>query len=209
MRVGAKDRFPCRNLLRCTRSRCSPRTAEGRSSWEAVEAGWAACKANPDSGWWRRKTTRAHIVWENSVKKAIEVFADDRSVRVVPHYDTVSFIFEDAMLLRFKKAGISLKSSNIQTTLAGMFHDHETDLFGYSGLQRVEVVYVLNRFETEIMWTGIVARENKTHLWHFELEAAPIEVPALVFPTAQTSTAELAKIKDEKRAPDQKKKDGE
>ena len=170
------------------------RSAEIR---DALYFGSEAVKAQPDNGWWRRKSTRRHQFWENAVARLIELTADDPGVQVVRHHDTVSFIYDDAVLVRLKKADYTLHSSNYPTEMAELFHVHRADLFGHPGLQRVEAVYIPNRFETDIIWTGIIAREAHASLWHFELvdtPAAPlIPIPAPVQPPPAT----LAKLKNQ------------
>jgi hypothetical protein len=162
-------------------------------------------KRQPDNGWWRRKSTRRGYFWENAVAKLLELIADDPGVVTVSHYDTVSFIYEDAILVRLKKADYALQTSNYPTEMADLFDDHDRDLFGFSGLQRVEAVYVPNRFDTEISWVGIVARENKRLLWKFELTES-VAASVVPFPTqAQPSPASLAKLKDQARDRMQKK----
>jgi len=178
----------------------------------AQRHGWEARKTYPGNNEWRRKTTRAAIVWEATVKKAVESLGDDPGVRPLPHFDTMSFIFDDAVLLRFKKADLMLRSSNVQTTLAELYHDHDSDLFGQAGLQRVEACYVLNRFETDIVWAGAVARENRAHLWHFEFAASVMESKILPFPERpKGSTADLAKPRKAEKNPKSKEEsyDGE
>jgi hypothetical protein len=187
--------------------------SERERGWKILQAlrfGSAAVIADADNGWWRRKGTRRHIFWENAVKKLIELTDGDKDRVVVPHYDTVSFIFEDAVLVRLKKANIALRTSNFQTPLAQLFHVHRSDLFGYNGLQRVEAVYIPNRFDTGIVWAGIIAREKKIHLWHFEL-TAPVVVPVTSLPRpVQPPVSSLARLrnqaKDDKK---NEKKDGE
>jgi hypothetical protein len=84
-----------------------------------------------------------------------------------------------------------------------------SDLFGFTGLQRVEAVYIPNRFETGIVWSGIVAREKNVHLWHFEL-TEPIVVPVLPAPKfAQPSAASLVRLRHKVADDKEKKKDGE
>lgn len=135
---------------------------------QAVEAGWKAVRErHPDIAWWRRKTTRAHIMWENTVQQAITLLAGVPGVKPVPHYDTASFIFDDIVPARFKLASIGLLTSNYPTPLARFFDNHQTDLFGFRGHHRVEIVHVLNRFETALEWIGVVARERRKTLWHF------------------------------------------
>jgi hypothetical protein len=129
----------------------------------------------PDRAWWRRKGTRAGLIWEYAVQYAIEGLGDD--VQIVSHHDTASLIFDGLVLVRIKKADTELKSRNYPTPLATLFHEPEADLFGFIGYQRVEVVYVLDQFETKIDWVGIVARDNDRIAWHFELEDEA--VPAL------------------------------
>jgi hypothetical protein len=135
----------------------------------AIEDAWSKVKAMPDRAWWRRKTTSAELIWEHMVHNAIAGFADDPDVRVVAHHDTISFVIEDMVLLRLKKADLQLRTRNYPTAQASLFHTHEVDLFGHSGLQRVEATYVLNRFATDIDWIGIVAQEQDNVIWQFEL----------------------------------------
>ena len=154
---------------------------------------------------WRRKGTRRAIFWELAVEKLIEHTQDDPGLFVDEHHDTISFIFDDAILVRLKKADMGLHSSNYPTPLAQLFHEHEADLFGFTGLQRVEAVYIPNRFETDIIWSGIIARDGHVPLWHFEL-AAPAGAPVLPLPMPAQPTAEdLAKLKNQAKDADRKK----
>jgi hypothetical protein len=167
------------------------------SAWDAMIANY------PDRAWWRRKSTRAALVWEHAVNNSIAALHEDKGVFVQRHYDTVSFIIDDVVLLRLKKADIELITGNVQTLLASLFHDHRSDLFGYQGLQRVEAAYVLNRFENAMAWVGIVAREKNRHLFHFEFDelSGPIEMP-LPFPEPpKTPPEDLATV----RRPDEDK----
>ena len=132
---------------------------------DAVTGGWAECRAMPQIGWWRRKSTRAGIVWEETVERAIQGFVEDGGVRVVNHFDTRSFLVEDRVLFRFKKGDVHLFSRSYPTQLALAFHDHKEDLFGHSSLMRVEVVHTLNRRQTEIECVAVVARDRRRMFW--------------------------------------------
>ena len=183
--------------------------------WQAIQHGENAVKAHTDSGWWRRKGTRRAVFWESAVNKLIELIADDPAVQIAHHHDTVSFIFDDKVLVRIKKANFALRTSNVPTDLAELFHVHKADLFGYEGLQRVEAVYVTDRFEAEIIWTGIVAREKSTHLWHFEIAAEAVPAAhVLPLPTTnQPTAASLVKLKEQaqgkKKKQSKSSKDGD
>ena len=157
--------------------------ARGATLRSAIQGGWnSLIEKHPERVWWRRKATRAGLVWEYSVQNVITALDADEGVRVIPHNDTVSFILDDQVLVRFKKADLQLRSRNYPTPLALSFHDHNTDLFHFQGYQRVEAAYVLNRFETEIDWIGIVAREKRRLLWDFELDQPSASVERLPLP---------------------------
>lgn len=93
----------------------------------------------------------------------------DSGCKPVPHDDTVSFVFDQLVLVRFKKADIELKSRNYPRFLASLFHVHDAELPGFEDLHRVEAAYVLNQLQTAVEWIGIVAREQKRILWYFDL----------------------------------------
>jgi len=161
------------------------------------------------SATWRRKGTRRGLFWEAAVENLIDLTQDDPDLSIVEHNDTISFIFEKDVLVRLKKADYSLHSSNYPTPTAELFHEHDADLFGFSGLQRVEAVYVPNRFDTDVLWTGIVARDGKTELWHFEL-AEPVAVSPVMLPAIPpTPAADLVTVKNQaKKANRKQDKDG-
>ena len=171
---------------------------------EAVEAAWETCRAHPDRSWFRRKTTTAALMWEHSVNNAVRALDDDDGLHVIPHQDTTSFIFDDTVFLRFKRAGLTLMSSNYPTHLANLFHAHERDLFGFDGHHRVEIVHVFNRFQSELDWIGVVARERSNVLWQFELRrggAVVVELPKpeRPAPAADTVLRPIRPAGDERR----------
>ncbi|WP_159729986.1 hypothetical protein [Methylosinus sp. Ce-a6] len=149
---------------------------------DAVESAWSTVKEHPDLPWWRRKSTRAALMWEHSVDNAISRLGDDPGIQVVRHHDTSSFVVDDKVLLRFKKASIQLYTSNYPTFLATLFHSHDADLFGYEGLHRVEVAHVFNQFETGLDWIGVVAREGRDILWHYEIGRDGAQIERLPIP---------------------------
>jgi hypothetical protein len=118
---------PVESLVKATLAK------NGRASklQAAIEYGWARAKAHPDHLKFRRGCTRASLMWEATVEKAIELFAGDHGVHVDEHFDTVSFIFDGLVLVRFKKADTKLHTRNYPTLLAELFHEVTPDLFGY------------------------------------------------------------------------------
>jgi hypothetical protein len=162
-------------------------------------------KAQAKGKTWRRKATHRGLFWEAAVDKLIELTQDDRGLYVEEHHDTVSFIFDDAVLVRLKKADMMLRTSNYPTELAQLFDDPQADLFGFTGLQRVEAVYVPNQFETNFIWCGIVAYDGDKKLWSFELQPKVV-TPTVTLPApAAPPTSELAKLKTRPKDENRKK----
>lgn len=159
------------------------------------------------SATFRRKGTRRALFWECAVDKFIELAQGDPGLHVQEHHDTVSFIFDQEILVRFKKADMGLHSSNYPTPTAELFHEHSADLFGFTGLQRVEAVYIPNQFDTGVIWTGIVARDGKRELWNLEL-TAPITTPIATLPApVSTSADNLATVKNQAKNANRKQGD--
>lgn len=169
----------------------------------AMSSAWSTFLTRyPERAWWRRKSTRAALIWEHSVENAITAFEADPGVMPVAHHDTVSFVIEQAVLIRFKKADLELRSSNVPTRLATLFHTHEQELPGLEDLQRVEAAYVLNPFQTQIDWIGVVARDGKRNLWQYELDGGGV-VERLPLQERQGTAAE--QILRAKPTPQQKR----
>lgn len=169
----------------------------------AIEQAWERCRTLPDRAWWRRKSTTAAVMWEHSIANAVAALDGDGGTRVIAHQDTASFIFDDTVFLRFKRASIGLMTSNYPTQLANLFHAHTRDLFGFDGHHRVEIVHVFNRFQTALDWIGVVAREHKQLLWQFELRRGGAAVVALPRPERPVPAADAvlrpARRADERR----------
>ena len=154
----------------------------------AIRQAWLdVVEKYPDRGAWRRKSTVRSLMWEHSVDRVMEVVADDPGLICIPHKDTASFIADDQVLFRLKKANRKLVSSNYPTLLAETFYHHEEDLFGHEGLQRVEIVHTFSKFQTGLDFIGVVARTEGKVLWHFELDGAEAEI--ISFPSMPAGSA--------------------
>ncbi len=153
---------------------------------QAVKDAWGAVRRDyPNRAWYRRKSTSRALVWEHSVQMAADLLGDDPGIRVIPVNNTILFLFDDTVLLRFKKAGLQLRSSNYPTKSALLFHSDKSDkdLFGHEGHHRVEIAHVFDRFEIDLDWVGVVARKGRKVFWNFEIrEGSAVVEP---FPVAQ------------------------
>lgn len=156
----------------------------------ALAQAWADVQAKyPDRAWFRRASTIRALMWEYSVDQVMGIVGDDEGLVSVQHYDTASFIADDRIFFRLKKADRNLFSSNYPTPLSSLFHRHDADLFGHEGFQRVEIVHTFNRFYTALNWIGVVARDNGKIIWTFELRRHGGEGEIIPFPVTQKSPA--------------------
>ena len=170
----------------------------GTHIFNAVHDGWKAFQDHyPQRHQWRRKSSSRHMVWEEVTKRLAAIASSDDGVSLVEHRDTVSIVVDNEVLLRLKHADPSLITRNYPTEEAQAFDDHQVDLYGFAGLQRVKLCYVADQFERNLIWVGIMASVNGRYLWKIELDGggaveSPIQLP-LTEP--EQNTAKLAKLK--------------
>jgi hypothetical protein len=113
--------------------------------------------------------SRACVVYDFIVQRAMAMLGDDRAVRVIRRDETVKFIFGDTVALRFKKANDNGLGSNIQTQATLGFVEQQQQLPGVPNVHKVEVVYVLNRLQTRIEQVLVVARDGDVCLWNYDI----------------------------------------
>ena len=150
----------------------------GRGAWQD----WLT---SSEAGRTRFSRTRAAVVWERMIDRAITAFDAIPGIRHIEKFQTVSFIIDDYVLFRFKKADSNYLSRNIQTKLALAFHDPNARFPYFENMDfiRVEVVYILNKLETELQGIYVVARQGRKTLWHYDIgvpEATAKEFPESV-----------------------------
>lgn len=180
----------------------------GQRLYEAVAKGWEAFTVNqPRRGLWRRKSSSRHMVWEEVAARLVQM-TDDDGVKILEHRDTLSLIFDDEVMVRLKHADVQLVTQNVPTGEAVEYDDHDKDLFGLSGLQRVRLCYVLDRYETQVTWIGIAAHHLGRLLWKIELVSEGIAAPMPRFPVPmpEIDTTKFARLK-EQPSEEKKKKD--
>ena len=172
----------------------------------AIRAAWQDWLDSGLNGGWRCKRSRACFVWEQIIERANIALLDHDAVHVIEGHETMKFLVHDTVLFRFKKADDTGRSSNVATQLALAFHDHEQNLFGLPEVQRVEVVYKLNRLETQIDDICVVARNGDQIAWEYSLldageAAVPLPMPE---PKPERPAATIVKLKG--AADDRKKR---
>lgn len=147
-----------------------------------VEEAWDAWMTHPENSVFRFGRTRACIVWEHMVRLAESRLAALPGIVTIPRHESMGWLFADSVYLRFKKANEKGLSHNYPTKLALDFHDHEKQLPGIQAATRVEVVYLLDELETEVVDILVVCRDAKQIAWSYSLQ--PQQQNIISLPTA-------------------------
>jgi hypothetical protein len=159
----------------------------------AIAGAWEDWKALPLAGHLLFPgRSRACLVFDFFVSRAINAFANDDAVKVLRRDETAKFVFSGQVVLRFKKADDSGLGSNIQTQATLKFVDQERQLPGMPDVHKVELVYMLNRLQTQIEEVAVVARDGNVCLWSYPLTTA---ANAAVIPLPLTGAPEPARVK--------------
>ncbi len=153
--------------------------------------------------------SRACLVHDFMVRRAISTWTDDTAVRVIRRDETAKFVVADQVLLRLKKADDRGFGSNIPTQASLGFIEQQHEPPGIPNVHKVEVVYLLNRLQTQIDRVVVVARDGDELLWDYVIApAATADVISL--PSAGSSEPERgARIKVRKSHDDKKEETGE
>lgn len=137
---------------------------------DIVHGAWDDWMGSPHRASIRYPRTRACLVHEFIVKRAISEFDGNRDVHVIHQDETAKFLIQQELLFRLKKgAGIGL-GCNIETQAVLNFIDPQMVIPGLPDVQKVDVVYILNSIETKIDRVAVTARDNGTRLWSYDIE---------------------------------------
>jgi hypothetical protein len=152
---------------------------------EAVLKGWKQWLEVPDRAQFYNRT-RANVVWNYTVR-ALEAALDPLpGTHVNRAGNTCIFMIGQQLAFRFKKGDERGFSSNYPTPLALAFHDPEQHVLGIPEAVKTEIIYILNKLETEIYQVRMVRRNGDSVIWShpiYERQVAGIET----IPTRQTA----------------------
>lgn len=116
--------------------------------------------------------SRACLVHDFIVQRAIAAFTGDAAVRTIRRDETAKFVFAGQVALRFKKADDNGLGSNIKTEATLDFVEQQQELPGIPNVHKIEVVYILNRLQTQIERVVVVARDGDVRLWNYVIAPA-------------------------------------
>lgn len=132
-----------------------------------VQSAWEDWRKGPFAPQMQRKSVRAMVVWNQMLTHAKRRFDGLEGIRVdeLSPYEGI-FIGRD-IFVRMKKADEKLLSRNYPTRSALAFIDQNQDMFG--GIARLELVYQLDKSETNIDRVVLVQRHKKSVAWMIDL----------------------------------------
>jgi hypothetical protein len=145
--------------------------------YQAVKEAWEDVRKDHSRySIWPR--TRANMVFERLARRLQEQFIDDASVRFEFANETVKIILDDKIVVRVKKADSRGLGHNVPTEMNDLFCGQA----GFGPLDKIEIVYVLNVFRTEIKRVMVQARDGDVRLWAYEIDDAALGTTAPVEP---------------------------
>lgn len=162
--------------------------------------------------------TRANVIFEYLANHLTEEFDSDPNARFEWGDETFRLIFDEQLLIRFKKANKNGVGSSIPTQAEIDFCNPQLDLPGMPGVQKVEISYKLNATGTAVDRINVAARNQDKPLWAYPLsgsdETGSADVIAFSPPQPPVpSIDEMVKPRtsksDEKRKNDGKNKKGQ
>ena len=184
-------------------------------AYSRAVADWVESPDRSKISRWPR--TRANVIFEYLANHLTEEFESDQNARFEWGDETFRLIFDEKLLIRFKKATKNGVGSSIPTQAEIDFCNPQLDLPGMPGVQKVEISYKLNATGTAVDRINVAARDQDKPLWAYPLSGSGETGSADVITFSPTqppvpSIDEMVKPRraksDEKRAHGAKSKKG-
>ncbi len=159
---------------------------------DAWEDWWKSPDRSKFSFW---KRTRANMFFERLRYHLYEAFKNDRGVHFQLKHQTFKILFDQKLIVRFKKANGKGLGSNVWTQEVFHFCSAQQEIPGLPGVDKVEVVYVLNPLNTTIEKVFVQARDGKVRLWAYEIggnkQAGIVPLPQRIPPKLPAGAGDL------------------
>lgn len=130
--------------------------------------------------------TRAGMVFERLRIRLQEQFATDTGAYFTFADETMKVVFDGKLVARCKKADSRGLGHNIPTEANDLFCE-QGSLFEVQ--DKIEVVYLLNTYATDIKQVLVQARDGDVRLWAYEIDDTALGTLAPVTPLPPRPTA--------------------
>ena len=135
---------------------------------ESLLTAWEEWRESRFIGVWTDRG-RANFIWEQTIDHMRRKFSGCHGVRIIRKNETYLFLLHDQVCFRVKKGDEAGLSRNISTLFAINYNDPQQKLPGIPDVQRVEIIYQLNREGSEVIDVLVVAREGVRVMWSYSL----------------------------------------
>lgn len=149
-----------------------------------VERAWAEWQGLPDRGRFVFvPRMRATFVFDRIASHAITEFNDDKHIHVIIKKQTVRFVFQDKVIVRFKLSNVDGVGSNILTQEVLDFIDPQRTIPGLiPDIMKIEICYRPDDLGLNLDEVAVVARDHRRRLWSYPIEPAAPAAPVVPIP---------------------------
>jgi hypothetical protein len=144
------------------------------------------------------------MVFERLAIRLQEEFADDLEVSFHFHDETVKIGLVDTIIARCKKTDEQGLGHNIDTQANMAFVEAQLEFPGLESLQKIEIVYGVNAFGTEIDGIAVQSRDGNMRLWSYPIPSSaaaggagtiiPLPLPPPPPPSADPSAGDVSDL---------------
>lgn len=113
------------------------------------------------------KRVRADCVWNQFNSHAQQLFDGNPDVLAAKKGRVKGLVFDNRIFVRLKKAKYGLLSANVPTQASLDFHNTQLSVFGDEA--RLELIYILNKAETNVERIVLVQRHLNTIIWSLDV----------------------------------------
>lgn len=152
--------------------------------------------------------TSANVVFERMIARAIPEFDSMPGMHIKSGHQTVHFLYQSAVLFRFKKGDDNGLSRNYPTQTALAFNDQNCDLFGAPGISRIDIVYQLDRLATRVVDVAVVARHESNVLWSYSILDADAKMAEVISMNPKLPSPVESLVRPKIKLPEQEKNEG-
>lgn len=152
--------------------------------------------------------TSANVVFERIIARAIPEFDSMPGMYIKTGHQTVHFLYQSAVLFRFKKGDENGLSRNYPTQTALAFNDQNCDLFGAPGISRIDVVYQLDRLATRVADVAVVARHESNVLWSYSILDADAKSAEVISMNPKPLSPVESLVRPKIKQPEQEQNEG-
>jgi hypothetical protein len=171
---------------------------------------FARWMASPERATNRFQRTMSTMMYDFIVQEAGPLLDDLPGVHRIDRTESAKYLFDDRLLVRFKRGNKEGLGRNIETKAEHEFIDPRECFMGLPEVWKVEALWYPNKLATKLDKVKIVARDVNAKIWSYDIGAEPdtslLPTPLPIVPIEPASRAPLVSLRDVPSRKDQEKK---